>query len=114
MEAGIAEAIDAAASSDIADCFGTAEDIVAAADFRSLIDSCQCFDHIQNYWCFEVGNFLHHDLMHPLDHEMNHALHGPVRRLVLLYYWIDWVLLVVMKMLLLVEAEAVVEKKIRP
>ena len=67
-EIGIVERVDTAAGRDVVEYSGTAEDI-AAAGFHNLIDSCRCFVHIQDYWCFGADNFRHHHhgLMHLLD-----------------------------------------------
>jgi hypothetical protein len=118
VEVDIVEGLGNVAEPHIADCFDTVGDTVAV-DFHSLIDSFQYFAHIQNYWCFDVGSFLlHRAMVHHLDLWMNHVLHDFLdllgHLLVLLGCWIDLVLLAVLKMLLLEEAEAVVGKRIRP
>ena len=84
VEVGIVEAFDTAVAQGIADYSGIAEDTVVV-DFHSLIDSFQRFVHIQNYWCFEVGNFLlRPELVHLLVLERNHVLHDLFDHLVLL------------------------------
>jgi hypothetical protein len=85
VEVGIVEEVETAARPDIVDYSGTAEDI-AVVEFHSLIDSFQYFVHIRNYWCFVVGNFLHHASMHLLDLWMNHVLPVPLYHLDLLDY----------------------------
>ena len=59
MELDTAEEHDTVAGQDVVDHYDTVEDIVAV-DFHSMIGSCQHFVHIRNYWCFDVGNSLHH------------------------------------------------------
>ena len=59
MEPDTAEERDTVARQDIVDHFDTVEDIVAV-DFHNLIGSCQHFVRIRDYWCFDVGNSLHH------------------------------------------------------